>query len=188
MRHYVQGNAAAFKTLMVRYDSKITGFVARRCADRHSIDDLVQEIWMRVVHRASTFREQSSFKTWLYTIARHKCIDVSRRAVHRRAVTLDEPLRRDEEGGVTVVDQAADQGPGPDRLASDRRFLTALEQLMEELPPDQREVFDMRALQQLKFREIAEIVGVPENTIKSRMRYALQTLRGRLEKLGWSLS
>ena len=139
---------------------------------------------MRVVHRAPSFRGQSSFKTWLYTIARNHCIDIARKQVHRRAVTLDEPLRRGDEGGTTVLDRAADAGPGPDRRVRDRRFRASLEEALEGLPEEQREAFTMREFQGLKFREIAEILGVPENTIKSRVRYALQALRASLERFG----
>ena len=187
MRHYLDGDVTAFRTLMLRYGSKITRYVARNCADQDAVDDLVQDIFMRVVHRAQSFRGQSSFKTWLYTIARNHCIDTARKAVHRRVVIGDEPLKRDQDGGGTILDQAADEGPGPDRRASDRRFRASLEEAIEALPVDQRETFVMRELQGLKFREIAEIVGVPENTIKSRMRYALQSLRERLDQFGATL-
>jgi len=187
MRHYLDGDVAAFQTLMHRYGDKITRYVARNSADVHAVDDLVQDVFMRVVHRAASFRSQSSFKTWLYTIARNHCIDTARKRVHRRAITLDEPLRREEAAGATILDQAADQGPGPDRRATDRRFRASLEEAIAELPDDQREVFVMRELQGLKFREIAEVVGVPENTVKSRMRYALQALRGRLERFAEAL-
>lgn len=185
MRRYLDGDVAAFETLMNRYGTKITRYVARNSADPHAVDDLVQDIFMRVVHRAPSFRGQSSFKTWLYTIARNLCIDTSRKRVHRKAVTLDEPVgRREEGGGATILERAADSGPGPDRKASDRRFRASLEDALTELPADQREAFVMREFQGLKFREIGEILGIPENTVKSRVRYALQSLRVSLQRFG----
>ena len=184
MRRYLDGDVAAFETLMNRYGTKITRYVARNSADPHAVDDLVQDIFMRVVHRAPSFRGQSSFKTWLYTIARNLCIDTSRKRVHRKAVTLDEPVRQGDSGGATVLDQAADSGPGPEREASGNRFRDSLEAALEELPEDQREAFVMRQFQGLKFREIGEILKIPENTVKSRVRYALQSLRLSLERFG----
>ena len=181
MRRYLEGDASAFETLMTRYGTKITRYVARNSADPHAVDDLVQDIFLRVVHRAPSFRGQSSFKTWLYTIARNLCIDTSRKRVHREAVTLDEPLRRGDEAGASILDRAEEKGPGPDRQADASRFRASLEGALDELPDDQREAFVMREFQGLKFREIAQILGVSENTIKSRVRYALQALRLRLE-------
>ncbi len=184
MRRYLEGDASAFEILMTRYGTKITRYVARNSADPHAVDDLVQDIFMRVVHRAPSFRGQSSFKTWLYTIARNLCIDTSRKRVHRDAVTLDEPVRRGEHAGLTVLDRAQSSGPGPERQADSNRFKVSLEEALESLPDEQREAFVMREFQGLKFREIAEVLKVPENTIKSRVRYALQALRLRLEDFG----
>jgi RNA polymerase sigma-70 factor (ECF subfamily) len=182
MRRYLDGDVAAFETLMDRYGSKITRYVARNSADPHAVDDLVQDIFTRVVHRAPSFRGQSSFKTWLYTIARNLCIDTSRKRGHRKAVTLDEPVRRSDAGGATIIEQTSDPGPGPERLASDSRFRECLEEALGELPEEQREAFAMREFQGLKFREIGEVLGIPENTVKSRVRYALQSLRASLQR------
>jgi RNA polymerase sigma-70 factor, ECF subfamily len=182
MRRYLDGDVAAFETLMDRYGTKITRYVARNSADAHAVDDLVQDIFMRVVHRAPSFRGQSSFKTWLYTIARNLCIDTSRKRVHRSAVTLDEPVRRREAGGATIIDQTSDSAPGPERKTSDHRFRASLEEALDELPDEQREAFIMREFQGLKFREIGAVLGIPENTVKSRVRYALQSLRVSLQR------
>ena len=182
MRRYLDGDVAAFETLMNRYGTKITRYVARNSSDPHAVDDLVQDIFMRVVHRAPSYRGQSSFKTWLYTIARNLCIDTSRKRVHRRAVTLAEPLRRSDAGGASILDQTPDVGPGPDRRTTDKRFRDSLEQALDELPEDQREAFVMRQFQGLKFREISLVLGIPENTVKSRVRYALQSLRVSLSR------
>lgn len=180
MQRYLDGDSRAFQILLERHGQRIFSFIVRQTGDRQGAQDLVQEVFLRVVHRAHTFRGQSKFTTWLYTIARNLCIDTARKAVHRRVVLNDEPLRRGESGGATLLDRAADGGPGPDRKTRDRRFRRELQVALAGLPDEQREVFLMRELQGLKFREIAEVVGVPENTIKSRMRYALEGLRAHL--------
>ncbi len=180
MERYLAGDARSFQTLMERYGSRIFNFILRQTGDRQLAEDLVQDVFLRLVHSAGSFKQQARFSTWLYTIARNLCIDHGRKARHRRIMQLDEPLRRGDEGGATVLDRAADAGPGPDRLARDRRFRAALTAALDLLPEEQREVYVMRELEGLKFREIADVVGVPENTIKSRMRYALQGLRERL--------
>ena len=180
MQRYLDGDASAFQTLLERHGQRIFNFIVRQSGDRQGAQDLVQEVFLRVVRRADTFRGQAKFTTWLFTIARNLCVDQARKAVHRRVVLNDEPLRRDGEDGATLLDRARDGGPLPDRGTRDRRFRVSLERALGQLPEEQREVFLMREVQGLKFREIAEVVGVPENTIKSRMRYALVALREHL--------
>ena len=79
------------------------------------------------------------------------------------------------------MDKVANQDQGAEKAAGDSQFKARLQEALDDLPEEQREVFIMREFQGLKFWEIAEIVGTPENTIKSRMRYALQALRKSLQ-------
>lgn len=180
MEQFLGGRASAFGELTERHGSKIYNFILRHVRDQELARDLVQEVFLRVVRNAATFKAQSKFTTWLYTIARNQCIDAMRRARHRRHAQLDKPLSSQDGGGATLLDMVADDRPGPNVIARDRRFVAALEAALTELPDEQREVFLMREVEGLKFREIADVVGIPENTVKSRMRYALEALRGHL--------
>ena len=180
MKRYLDGDVSAFQVLLERHGRKVFHFILRNLGDRHVAEDLVQEVFLRVVHGASSFKEQSKFTTWLYTIARNLCIDTTRKARHRRVVMLDEPVSRSEAGGATILDRIPSSRPGPDTEVRDRRFRASLREALQQLPAEQREVFVMREFLGLKFREIADVVGVPENTVKSRMRYALEGLRGHL--------
>ncbi|MEZ4266671.1 MAG: RNA polymerase sigma factor [Myxococcota bacterium] len=177
MKRYLAGHPNAFQELMSRHGQKIYNFVLRQIRDASAAEELTQEAFLRVVHRADSFREESRFTTWLFSIARNLCIDHARKAKHRRTVALDAPLDRSGSGGATMLDRVADGGPGPDRQTRDKRFRETLDVALERLPDEQREVFLLREVEGLKFREIAEIVGIPENTVKSRMRYALESLR-----------
>ncbi len=168
MERFLSGRASAFQVLSARHGARIYNFILRQVRDQELAKDLVQETFLRVVKNAASFRAQSKFTTWLYTIARNQCIDALRKARHRRHVPLDRPLSKDDDGGATLLDMVADDRPGQ------------ATQALGELPDEQREVFLMREIEGLKFREIAEIVGIPENTVKSRMRYALEALRGHL--------
>lgn len=180
MHRYLEGQPYAFQMLLQRYGGRVYNFIVRRTGDRQQAEDLVQEVFLRIVRRADSFRGESKFSTWMYTIARNLCVDASRRSYHRRVVQLDQPAHRGEEDGPTLIDQSADPGPTPDRRAEDLRFRDDLQKALDSLPAEQREVFVMREFEGLRFREIAEVVGAPENTIKSRMRYALEGLRSRL--------
>jgi RNA polymerase sigma-70 factor (ECF subfamily) len=177
MQQYLEGDARAFRTLMERHSSKVYNFLIRSLGRRDLADDLLQEVFLRIVRRAGTFRGQAKFTTWMYTIARNLIIDHARRQRHRRTVALDAPARAGDADGDTRLDRTPDRGPTPDRLAEGARFSGRLETALGALPEDQRDVFLMREVEGLKFREIAEVVGIPINTVKSRMRYALESLR-----------
>jgi RNA polymerase sigma-70 factor (ECF subfamily) len=84
--------------------------------------------------------------------------------------------------GATLLDVVADKSAGTDRKVMDKELHGRLHAAIAKLSEDQREVFLMREFHDMPFRDIAEVVGCPENTVKSRMRYALEKLRGELEE------
>ena len=177
MVRYIEGDANGFRVLSERYGQSIFAFIISRVGDPATAEDLVQDVFMRVVRSASQFRGHASVRTWLYTIARNLCIDHSRKMVHRRKVTLDEPINRGDGPSATIISTAPASGPGADESLDAQRQLDRIQKALLALPEDQRDVFILRQRQGMKFREIAELLGESENTIKSRMRYALTFLR-----------
>lgn len=184
MARYQAGDAAAFRVLVERWSHRIFAFSFRYVRDEEAARDVMQEAFLRVVRNAGSFRAESRFSTWLFTIARNLCVDRQRRMKHRRTASLDAPLRADDADGATMLDRVADDAPLADRRADDHRFSARLEVALASLPIEQREVFLLRELEGVKFREIADLIGIPENTVKSRMRYALEGLRKALTELG----
>ena len=176
LRRFQAGDARAFEGLLQRYERPIYNFLLRSVRDPETATDLVQEVFLRVVRRAGQFKGDSKFSTWLYTIARNLCIDHSRKMVFRRHRSLDAPAGG-EESSVPLGERLAGGDAATDRRAIAGRLQHEIAHAVEELPPDQREVFLLRQVQGMPFRAIAEVVGVPENTVKSRMRYALERLR-----------
>lgn len=140
----------------------------------------MQEVFLRVVERAERFEGSSKFSTWLFAIARNLCIDESRRMVHRKHASLDAPAYLGEEGGPALVEATAGASRDAARETIGHELQMRLSRAVDALPDDQREVFLLRQLQQMSFKEIAEVVGAPENTVKSRMRYALERLQEEL--------
>ncbi len=184
MVRFRQGDMRAFETLLTRHRRGVYGFILRFCANRDTAEELLQDVFLRLVDKADSFERRSKFTTWLYTIARNLCIDHTRKMRHRRTASLDQPVGRDEEGGMTLLDRIENDAPAPDRQAHAQRLQDRLRQAVAGLSPEQREVFLMREQAGLPFDEIARIVEAPVNTVKSRMRYALQNLRSRLEAMG----
>ncbi|GAB4563430.1 MAG: sigma-70 family RNA polymerase sigma factor [Haliangiales bacterium] len=180
MLRYQEGDARAFEVLLSRHRRPIFNFLLRSVRTRDRAEDLLQETFMRVIKSAKSYKKQAKFTTWLYTIARNLCIDHSRRQKHRKHPSLDQPIRGGEERDRTLLDVVAGKDLGADRKAISRQLHLTMHDAINSLPEEQREVFLMREFQNLPFKEIGEIVGVTENTVKSRMRYALEKLRADL--------
>lgn len=177
---YAAGEADAFATLLSRYRRPLFNFVLRTVRNPVVAEDLTQDVFIRIIRRASDFKGSSKFTTWMYTIARNICIDHGRRMSHRRHRSLD-ATAPGAEGGAPLVERVASGQPGVDRAAASKGLRTEIAAAVDALPDDQREVFLLRQVQGMRFREIAEVIGVPENTVKSRMRYALERLTEALE-------
>jgi RNA polymerase sigma-70 factor (ECF subfamily) len=175
MLRYQEGDARAFEVLVQRHRRPIFNFVLRYVRDTVAAEDVTQDTFLRVVRSADNYVREAKFTTWLFTIARNLCVDASRRAKHRNMASLDAPV--DAESGTAKIEFVASDGPAVDRQAIGAELKARMQLAIQALPEEQREIFLLREVGDLQFNEIAEIIGVPENTVKSRMRYALEKLR-----------
>ena len=180
MERYRGGDVRAFEVLLARHRRPVYNFLLRSVLEPAQAEDLLQETFLRVIKGSEDYERQAKFTTWLYTIARNLCVDASRRAKHRRVTSLDVPLG--EDGSRTLLDVTADSKAMVDRAVIGKQLGQRIEQAVAALVEEQREVFVMREVLDLSFKEIANIVGCPENTVKSRMRYALEKLRDALDE------
>lgn len=178
MVRYQRGDREAFTLLVRRHHRPLYNFVLRQLRQTTVAEEVTQEIFLRVVQNAREFKHEARFATWAYTIARNLCVDHLRKAAHRRHPSLDQPLGPGDDkrslGDVVASPEAHGDG---ERNAASTQMRAMLVQAVETLPEEQREVYLLRELANLSFKEIAEVTGVPENTVKSRMRYALDRLR-----------
>ncbi len=173
---FQKGERAAFATLVRRHQGALYHFAFRQLRNGPAAEDVVQETFVRVVQNVADFKNEARFTTWVYTITRNLCIDQLRKRAHRKHPSLDEP-RGDEGDGRTLGELVADKKSDTERSAGSAEMKEHIARAVAKLPDDQREVFLMREVANLPFKEIAEITGVPENTVKSRMRYALERLQ-----------
>lgn len=184
MAMFALGRAEAFEVLLTRHERPIIGYIMRSCGNRAKAEDLTQEVFLRVIKSAPKYRKTAKFTTWLYTIARNISIDAARRRSGRPEVSLDRSIggKGGDDNDKTFVANVADHRAEAGNVSLVRQdFRESLKLALAELPQEQREVFLLREVSGMKFREIADVVGVSENTVKSRMRYALETLRGHLQ-------
>ena len=183
MLRYAAGDMAAFDTLYGRHEMGVWRFVLRNVRDPALADDLLQDVWFAVVRHAASYQPTARFKTWLFTMAHNRVVDYFRTA--RIHVSLDGYADDGAEGGGAgaLGDRlAADSGFGPLRQLQSREQAAALIASVEQLPPEQREAFLLQAEAGMAVEEIARTTGVSFETAKSRLRYARNFLRRRLQE------
>jgi RNA polymerase sigma-70 factor (ECF subfamily) len=185
MLAFKSGDTRAFSTLVSRHRGPVFNFILRYVGHRQRAEDLLQEAWLKVVRSSSEWEPKARFTTWVYTIARNLCVDSARKEAYRATDSLDAPAGDAGETGRTKGESLADDGMAmPDRAAHNVRLRPVLERAIAALPSEQREVFLLREYHGIGFKEIAQVTGVNENTVKSRMRYALEGLRKKLGEVG----
>ncbi|TPV95282.1 MAG: RNA polymerase sigma factor [Myxococcales bacterium FL481] len=183
MLAYQQGDVTAFEELVRRHRRGLYNFLLRSVASRSRAEELLQEVLLRVVRSRARYQPRAKFTTWVYTIARNLCVDESRRRPQWREVSLEAPRGRSEDSSTSLRQRLATSEPTSVGPAEARQIRERVAAAVANLPGDQREVFVLRQVNELSFREIAEIASVSENTVKSRMRYALEKLRSELGEL-----
>src|SRR5215204_6128746 len=120
MLRYKEGDIEAFEILLERYQQPLFAFVYRFCNDYHQSQDLVQEVFLRLIKVAKSYEPRAKFSTYLYTFAHNLCIDYVRRGKKRRNVSLSEPV--DDAEGIRLEDTMKDEGPDPEKEYQQKSF------------------------------------------------------------------
>jgi RNA polymerase sigma-70 factor, ECF subfamily len=175
VRRAQAGDSAAFEQLVDYYKHRIYNYVLRMVGDPDTAEDIAQETFIRAYSSLASFRGASSIQTWLYRIASNLAIDTMRRRKYRyNSFSLDEPLSTlDSE----VSRDIEDDTPGPQRQLQTRQLQQKVTDAIVQLSPKLRTVIILYELQGMSYDEIAEIVGAPLGTIKSRLFNAREQLR-----------
>jgi RNA polymerase sigma-70 factor, ECF subfamily len=180
LRRFGEGDATAFRTLVNKYKTPLYNFALRQLRSPALAEDVVQDTFVRVVQGLRDFKAEAKFSTWLYTITRNLCVDQIRKSALRKHPSLEQQTAGED--GPTLGEQLPDTRTDVERNVVSAELRARLFAAVDALPADQREVFLLREVSNLPFREIADITGVPENTVKSRMRYALERLQETLRE------
>jgi RNA polymerase sigma-70 factor (ECF subfamily) len=166
------GDTASLGILVARWEKPLYRFVYRLLPRQEDARDVCQETFLRILRKAHRFRSGSRFSTWMYQIALNLCRDHARR--HRRWRSFEWSARPEQES----------LAEDPSVQAEQREKHAAVLEALERIPAPQREVLVLKEFEGMKFREIAEILGCPESTVKSRMYYGLSGLRASLTQQG----
>ena len=165
---FLEGRQEMFGSLVRRYRQSLYAFICRMTGSKADAADLFQETFIRVFRYGESYRGQSSFKTWLYAIASNVCRTHIAKMKPRTAST--EEIDCEVENGARQASAVLELKEAGERIA---RAVAAL-------PRAQREVFVLKAYEDMKYPEIAQALQRPLGTVKSQMRYALRKLRDEL--------
>ena len=174
----LRGDQSAWEELLRRHSTRLFQFFYRFTGNRQETEDLTQDVFLRVYQTLSSYRaSEGSFKTWVTSVGRNLLIDHYRRGRHdRQTHSLDEEA--------SVGTERPSPRPDPERVASQSELGWRVRQALLELRPELREAVILRDLQELEYREIQRILGVPEGTVKSRINRGRIELAKALERMG----
>ena len=181
MLAYAAGNAAAFDTLYGRHKGPVYRFVLRHCGNAGLADELFQDVWTSVVRTRASYAPTAKFTTWLYTLARNRIVDHWRSSGQVGFVSIDDEA--DDDTPARVAALPASRTLEPHVRAESHEIGQRLAHALASLPIAQRDAFLLQQEAGLSLTEIAELTGAGEETVKSRLRYALAKLREALEPL-----
>ena len=170
MLSYRNGDADAFEVLYQRHKGPLYRFILRQ-SGQEFVEELFQDIWLKVINSRTNYQVKASFKTWLYRIARNRIID------HYRRQTL-RPVDDNTDRLATI---SGAEGIQPENRIEAGNQHELLMHAIAELPREQKEVFLLKEEAGLDIEQIANTTGVSYEAAKSRLRYAFQKLRDKLE-------
>ncbi len=170
-RLWRDGNAAAFETLVVRWQQPIGRFLYRYLGAEEGVSDLCQEVFLRLYCAGARYRETGAFSSWIYRIALNVARDAGRRC--RRPI-------------LSLVNQElVDRSAGAEAICEQQELAGCVSDALALLPEPLRLVLVLRYYEHLSFEEIARLTATPSSTVKSRFAVAMSKLREHLQKLGW---
>jgi RNA polymerase sigma-70 factor (ECF subfamily) len=176
------GEADSLGVLVARWEAPLFRFVSRLVERPDDARDVCQETFLRILDKAEAFRDGARFSTWMYQIALNLCRDQTRRKRRWGRLMFQAPPASSE----TPREHAAPEtvATHPAAAFEHAQLRSAVRRALFALPRDQREVLLLKEYEGLKFREIADVLGVPESTVKSRMYAGLDAMRTSLTGLG----
>lgn len=172
---YRDGRLEAFEALVQRYRPELLHFLIRFAGNRAAGEDLFQEAFLQVHISADTFDVTKRFKPWLFTIAANKARDLLRKNKRQKTVPLSALVDKKQEDGPSFIDLMQADLPLPDDLVQDGETADLVKEVVESLPDHLREVLLLAYFNQFAYKEIAEMLGIPLGTVKSRLHAAVGT-------------
>ena len=168
----------------LREKGRLLNFIRSRVSSLEEAEDILQDVFYQFIAGYDSIESLDRVTSWLFSVARNKIIDRYRRdAVRPKRTNLVSQSALEEETPLSIQDILPDLGNTPEDAFLREMIWEAIMEALEELPPEQRDVFVQNEIEDRSFRDLAEEQGVSINTLLSRKRYAILALRKRLQKL-----
>ena len=175
------GNQAAFERLLERHEGSLLGFFIRNTKDHQLAEDLTQETLLRVYHRSWDYLPLGRFRSWMFRIARNLLIDTVRRQSSDALIRAYTGQAEDESNSLARL---VGEIVSPNEQAQQRELTDIVDELLQQIPEEQRTTFVMHHYSGLSLPEVAEATETSVPTCKSRLRLAREKLRGLLAGRG----
>jgi RNA polymerase sigma-70 factor (ECF subfamily) len=178
-----KGQTEAFGVLVDRYERELYGYLRRYLGDANLAEDVFQNTFLQLVVKINQYEPGRPVRPWLYTIATNQAIDAMRRQGRHQALSLNQ-YRAEETNGEahSLMDGLESTAAGPSDLAEGQELHERVRASVEQLPDFLRQVLVLAYYQGMKYREIADILGIPVGTVKSRLHAALVKLHEMWDK------
>jgi len=177
---YQSGDKEVFEEILNRYESKIYNFGVKMCRQAEDAKDLLQDTFLNVFRYLDTFRGETRFKNWLYRIASTACLKKQRKRKHQPDVELsweellpgDHPSSEEKPGWLST----------PAEQLMNKELTEFITNSLQELPPKYRQVFLLRDMEEFNTSEVAQILGISEASVKTRLHRARIFLRNKIQE------
>lgn len=169
VQEFCRGNTQVFNLLVERWQPRIYRLAYRYFNSYDEAHEITQKTFIRVYKKLHSLDDHAAFPAWIYRIAHNLCRDEAKRAGRRRSKSMKE---------LNKPPVATSVSGNPEQPLQQKELGLILQKALQQLPAEQRIVVIMKEYEELKFREIAEVLELPESTVKSRMYYGLRSLRG----------
>ncbi len=179
MELFQQGTVQAFNILVDRYSERLMHYLYGFLGDVKRCEDLLQETFLRVYRNRHSYQRIAKFSTWLYTIAGNLARSEYRKRKRRRMYSIQSVNRDNEEYEMALPDESFSPDRHAESILQDKYIQDALNQI----PADFREVVVLRDVQQLAYDEIGQITGLPMGTVKSRINRGRTKLQSLLKEI-----
>lgn len=177
LQHYRDGDTAALGRIVDQTRVPLYRFIYGLVRDPHVAEDVFQDVWIRAIKGLHRYRSDRLL-AWLFRIARNRVIDLSRK--RKPDFSLQQPIKKSGEQTGTLESVVANKDRGPGHETENHELALRIQNAVDELPLEQREVYLMRTEADLPFKVIAQTQNVSINTALARMQYALRSLREKL--------
>ena len=173
LRFRETGDTRAYSDLIDRYHDDLLRFLFRMLGDRQGAEDVFQEAFLQAHLSSASFDKNRAFRPWLFTIAANKARDLLRKKGRRKTAELSAPIGGGDGRDAAFVDLMGGDLPAPDERLADEERDQQVQKVLNAMSPTLREVLLLAYFQRLSYAQIAEELGIPLGTVKSRLHSAV---------------